>query len=94
MVQVNLVQGQEQRCRHREWTSGHRGEEERGMNWKIRFDINTLPCVEQIASGNLQGSQLLCFLDIGGPEPSACHALDTVQPRICTFLFPALLRYS
>ena len=29
------------------------GEGEDGMNWKIRFDINTLPCVKQIASGNL-----------------------------------------
>ena len=27
------------------------GEEEGEMNWEIRIDINTLPCVEQIASG-------------------------------------------
>ena len=26
------------------------GEGERGMNWEIRFDINTLPCVKKIAS--------------------------------------------
>ena len=29
------------------------GEREGGMNWEIRFDINTLPYVKQIASGNL-----------------------------------------
>ena len=29
------------------------GEGEGGMNWEIRFDINTLPCVKQIASENL-----------------------------------------
>ena len=29
------------------------GEEEGGRNWEITFDINTLPCVKQIASGNL-----------------------------------------
>ena len=31
------------------------------MNWEIRFDINTLPCVKEIASGNssaAQGTQL------------------------------------
>ena len=32
------------------WTQG---EGEDGMNWEIRFDINTLPCVKWIASGNL-----------------------------------------
>ena len=32
------------------------GEEEGGTNWEIRFDMFTLPCVKQIASGNLQGS--------------------------------------
>ena len=29
------------------------GEGEGGMNWEIGFNINTLPCVKQIASGNL-----------------------------------------
>ena len=29
------------------------GEGEGGMNGEIRFDINTLLCVKQIASGNL-----------------------------------------
>ena len=29
------------------------GEGEGGMNWEIRFDINTLPCVKQVASRNL-----------------------------------------
>ena len=32
------------------------GEEEGGTNWEIRFDINTLPCVKEIASGNLLDS--------------------------------------
>ena len=27
-----------------------------GMNWEIGIDIYTLPCVKQIASGNLQYS--------------------------------------
>ena len=31
------------------WTQG---EGEGGTNWEIKFDINTLPCVKQIASGN------------------------------------------
>ena len=31
-------------------------EEEGGMNWKIRFDINALPCIKEIANGNLQYS--------------------------------------
>ena len=26
------------------------------MNWEIRIDIHTLPCVKQIASGKLPGS--------------------------------------
>ena len=29
------------------------GKGEGGTNWEIRFDINTLPCVKYIASGNL-----------------------------------------
>ena len=29
------------------------GEGEGGMNWEIRFDINTLPFVKQMASGNV-----------------------------------------
>ena len=39
------------------------GEGEGGMNWEIRFNINTLPCVKQIASGNLlysSGSSAQC----------------------------------
>ena len=38
-------------------------EEEGGMNWEIRFDINTLPYVKYIASGNLlysTGSSAQC----------------------------------
>ena len=34
-----------------------------GTNWEIRFDINTLPCVKQIAGGNLlysTGSSAQC----------------------------------
>ena len=29
------------------------------MNWEIRFDINTLVCVKEIASGNLLYSIVL-----------------------------------
>ena len=29
------------------------GEEESGTNWEIRTDTETLPCVKQIASGDL-----------------------------------------
>ena len=32
--------------RHREWTCRHRGGRGGEMNWEIRFDINTLPCVK------------------------------------------------
>ena len=38
------------------WTQrgqGGGGEGEGGTNWEIRIDIYTLPCVKQIASGNL-----------------------------------------
>ena len=40
------------------------GEGEGGMNWEMRFDIRTLPCVKQIASGNFlystELSSVLC----------------------------------
>ena len=41
------------------------GEGEGGMNWEIRFDINTLPCATWIASRNLlyqfrEPSSVLC----------------------------------
>ena len=39
------------------------GEGVGGMNWEIRIDILTLPCVKQIASGNLlysTGSSAWC----------------------------------
>ena len=29
------------------------GEGEGGTNWEIRIDIYTLPCVKQMASGNM-----------------------------------------
>ena len=50
------------------WTPGV-GEREGGMNWKIRIDINTLPCVGLIASGNLlysTGSSAQCCVDPDG----------------------------
>ena len=39
------------------------GEEEGGMNWEIRFDINTLPCVKQLVGscGIAQGAQLVAL---------------------------------
>ena len=42
---------------------------EGGMNWEIRIDICKLPCVKQIASGNLlysTGTQLGALCDRGG----------------------------
>ena len=53
---INLGPGQEQRGRCGEWTCGHRHKGEAGMIWKIRVDINVLPCAKSIASGNLQYS--------------------------------------
>ena len=38
MVPMNLSAGQKQRCGCREWTRGHRGEGERGMNWETRVE--------------------------------------------------------
>ena len=58
---MNIFVGHEQRCRHREQTCGHRGEGEGGMNWEIKFDINTFPYVKQIEVGTCciaQGAQL------------------------------------
>ena len=53
MVQMNLFVRQEQRQRRREWTCGH----SRGRGgWDklgIRINIYTLPCIKQIASGNM-----------------------------------------
>ena len=49
--------------RHREWKCRHRGGRGGGMNWEIRFDINTLPCVKYISSGKLlysTGSSAQC----------------------------------
>ena len=43
------------------------GEVEGGMNWEIRFDINTLPCVKEMAKGRLlnsTGSSALCSVMI------------------------------
>ena len=34
------------------------------MNWEIKFDINTIPCIEQIASGNLRKLSLVLCDDI------------------------------
>ena len=53
MVQMNPFVGQEQRRRYREQTCEHSGEGERGTNCEIRIDIYTLPCIKQIASGNM-----------------------------------------
>ena len=62
MVQMNLVPGQEPKFRCRQQMHGHgQGVREREVNWEIRFDINVLPCVRQIASGKLlqsKGAQL------------------------------------
>ena len=47
MILMNIVPGQEWRCRLREWTCGHRREGEGGMTWDIRIDIYTPPCIKQ-----------------------------------------------
>ena len=47
MVQMKLFLGQEQRRRCREWACRHRVKRMGGMNWEIRIDICTLPCVKQ-----------------------------------------------
>ena len=55
MVQVNRLAGQEQRHRYREHTcvcGEGWGEGEGWTNLEISNDTYTLPCVEQIASGN------------------------------------------
>ena len=61
-VQMNLVPGQEQRHKRTERMCGH-GEWEGGMNWEIRFDIDT-PCGKERASGKLvyhkELSSVLC----------------------------------
>ena len=44
---------------------GHSGRRGGGMNWEFGIDIYTLPCVKQIASGNLlysAGSSVWCFV--------------------------------
>ena len=46
IVLMNLFARQKQRHRRREWTYGHREEEEVGMNWEIGSDMYTLRCVE------------------------------------------------
>ena len=45
MVLMNLSAGQEERCRHREYT-GRRGAVEGEMNCESGIAIHTLPCVE------------------------------------------------
>ena len=70
ITHMNLVPGQEQRHRHREWTCGHSGEGESGTSWQSRTDIYTLR-VKQLASGKLlysTGSSALCSVmtDRGG----------------------------
>ena len=51
MVPTNLIAGLELRYSGRIWVCEHgAGEGEGGVNWEIRFDINTLPRVKQIAS--------------------------------------------
>ena len=60
------MQGRIGRHRHREWTYGHREEGECGTNWEIRFDINTLPRVKWIASGNLLYSTRRLSIHGGG----------------------------
>ena len=60
---MNLFGGKEYKHRHREWTCGHGGEGEGGTNWEIGIDICSLPCIKQLASGDLPysaGSSARC----------------------------------
>ena len=62
MVQMNVLAGQEQRCRYREWMCGHGRE---AVNWEIRIDVCALPYVKELASGKLlysTGSSARCSL--------------------------------
>ena len=62
MVQMNLPAGQEQKHRT-ERTRGHTRGRGRWDELEIRFDINTLPCVKLIDSGNFlysTGSSAQC----------------------------------
>ena len=51
MVQMNLFARQEYRHRYGKRICGQGEEGENGINWEIRINIYTLPCVEQTASG-------------------------------------------
>ena len=57
MVLMNLFAGQQWRHKHREQIYGHGAgvgeEEEGGTNEETGMEAYTLPCVKQIASGNL-----------------------------------------
>ena len=60
-VQMSLFAGQDERCRCREWMCG-RGVGE-GYEWKVGIDVCALPCVKQMAAGDLQysaGSSAWC----------------------------------
>ena len=54
MVLMNLVAGQQWRCRHREQTYGHGQAEERGggMNRESVMGTHTSPHIKVLASGN------------------------------------------
>ena len=53
MVLMNLLAGQQRRCRHREHTYGQgQGEEGKGeMNGESSMEAYTLPCVKYIYNG-------------------------------------------
>ena len=46
MVQMNLLQGRNREADIENGCVDTVGEGEGGMNWEIRFDINTLQCVK------------------------------------------------
>ena len=53
MIQMNIFARQD---RDADVENGHVDNQAQESNWGIRFDINTLPSVRQIASGYLQHS--------------------------------------
>ena len=68
MAMMNLSAGQEERCRHREWT-WTQWEKGCGMNWEVRIGTYTLPRVKQGAGKKLlcsAGSSAQCWVMIWG----------------------------
>ena len=86
MVQMDIFAGQEQRCRHREGTCGHRGGGAGGMNWESSSDVHTPPAVKQVAGGKLvcSTSSGRCSL-LGGIERGAGREVQEGKDIMYTY---------